>query len=137
MRLVVPLQGVVQGRGGLILGSLIPCALYYVLQFYLKRHRSKPPSSGPPSPSTSSSNIVDLPRTLSRTSLTSRGSFGPVRISARGSAVAKPGDSLYYVGLDRAKEDLYHRTDNPEGIIQLGLSESSVSIGFFSFIFCL
>ncbi|KAI6672212.1 hypothetical protein NL676_000118 [Syzygium grande] len=40
MRLIVPLQGIVQGRGGLILGSLIPCALFYFLQFHLKRHRS-------------------------------------------------------------------------------------------------
>ena len=61
MRLVVPLQGVVQGRGGLILGSLIPCALFYFLQFYLKRHRSpEPSSSDPPSPSTSSSNLAEL-----------------------------------------------------------------------------
>ncbi|XP_030532743.1 probable aminotransferase ACS12 isoform X2 [Rhodamnia argentea] len=39
MRLVVPLQGIVQGRGGLIIGSLIPCALIYFLRLHLKRHR--------------------------------------------------------------------------------------------------
>lgn len=42
-RLIVSLQGIVQGRGGLILGSVIPCAMFYFLQFYLKRRRSPPP----------------------------------------------------------------------------------------------
>ena len=44
MRIVVPLQGVVQGRGGLVLGSLIPCALFYFLQLYIKRNRPPPGS---------------------------------------------------------------------------------------------
>ncbi|KAK3220903.1 hypothetical protein Dsin_014873 [Dipteronia sinensis] len=133
MRLVVPLQGVVQGRGGLILGSLIPCALFYFLQFYLKRHRSPGPSSSdPPSPSTSSSNLAELPRTLSRSSLSStRGSFGPARVSSRANSVAKPTDSLYYIGLDKVKQDPYHRTDNPEGIIQLGLAENNLCLDLF------
>ncbi|KAL5744422.1 hypothetical protein ACOSQ2_027538 [Xanthoceras sorbifolium] len=128
MRLVVPLQGVVQGRGGLILGSLIPCALFYFLQFYMKRHRSPKPSSDPPSPSTSSSNLPELTRTSSRSSLSTRGSFGPARVSTRASSIAKQTDSLYYVGLDKVKEDPYHRTDNPDGIIQLGLSENSLCL---------
>ena len=36
--IIVPLQGVAQGRGGLVLGSLIPCALFYFLQLYIKRN---------------------------------------------------------------------------------------------------
>ncbi|CAI0404319.1 unnamed protein product, partial [Linum tenue] len=129
MRLVVPLQGVVQGRGGLILGSLIPCALFYFLQLYLKRHRSpKPPasSSNPPSPSSSSPNLGDLARTSSRSNLLGRGSIVPVRLSSRGMAIAKPNDSPYYVGLDKVAGDPFHRVDNPEGIIQLGLSENTL-----------
>nr|QEI21535.1 aminocyclopropane-1-carboxylic acid synthase [Litchi chinensis] len=128
MRLVVPLQGVVQGRGGLILGSLIPCALHYLLQFYLKRRRSQERSSDPPLPSTSSSNLAELPRSSSRASLSTRGSFGPARISSRASSVAKPSDSLYYVGLEKVKENPYHRSDNPDGIIQLGLSQSNLCL---------
>ncbi|XP_031258242.1 probable aminotransferase ACS12 isoform X1 [Pistacia vera] len=128
MRLIVPLQGVVQGRGGLILGSLIPCALFYFLQFYLKRHRSPNPSSDPPSPSTPSSNLADLPRTSSRSNLSSRGSFGPVRVSSRAGSLAKADDSTYYIGLNKVKEDPYHRTNNPNGIIQLGLSENTLCL---------
>ncbi|KAM2975700.1 hypothetical protein FF1_001831 [Malus domestica] len=126
MRLIVPLQGVVQGRGGLILGSLIPCALYYCLQLYLKRRRPSKPD--PPSPSQSSSNLAELPRTLSRSSLSTRGSMGRVRMSSRASCIAKPNDSPYYIGLDRASEDPYDRVDNPDGVIQLGLSENRLCL---------
>jgi aminotransferase len=128
MRLIVPLQGVVQGRGGLILGSLIPCALFYFFQLYLKRHRSPKPDSNPTSPSQSSSNLADLQRSSSRSNLSSRGSFGPVRVSSRASSIAKPNDSPYYIGLDKVSEDPYDRVHNPNGIIQLGLSENRVSI---------
>ncbi|KAF8008696.1 hypothetical protein BT93_K2376 [Corymbia citriodora subsp. variegata] len=38
MRLVVPLRGIAQGRGGLILGTLIPCALFCL-------HRLRRPSA--------------------------------------------------------------------------------------------
>ncbi|GMY17439.1 probable aminotransferase ACS12 [Fagus crenata] len=124
MRLIVPLQGVVQGRGGLILGSLIPCALFYFFQLYLKRHRSPKPDSNPTSPSQSSSNLADLQRSSSRSNLSSRGSFGPVRVSSRASSIAKPNDSPYYIGLDKVSEDPYDRVHNPNGIIQLGLSEN-------------
>ncbi|XP_010536518.1 PREDICTED: probable aminotransferase ACS12 [Tarenaya hassleriana] len=99
MRLVVPLQGVVQGRGGFLLGSLIPCSLFYFLQLYLKRRRAHPPSSRP-----------DL----------------SVRVSSRAGPVAKPSDSPYYIGLETAKKDPYDRTRNPDGIMQLGLSESTL-----------
>ena len=130
MRLVVPLQGVVQGRGGLILGSLIPCALYYFLQFYLKRRRSPPPPppSSPRSPSTSSANLADLPRSSSRLSLSTRGSIGRVHVSARAGSIAKPNTSPYYIGLDRVRGDPYDPVQNPGGIIQLGLAENRVRI---------
>ncbi|OMO97994.1 Aminotransferase, class I/classII [Corchorus olitorius] len=127
MRLIVPLQGVVQGRGGLIFGSLIPCALFYFLQLYLKRNRSSNSRSNPPSPSTSSSNLAEMTRTSSRSNLLSRGSIGPVRISARASPIAKPNESPYYIGWDKASEDPYDRMSNPDGIIQLGLSENRLS----------
>ena len=128
MRLVVPLQGVVQGRGGLLLGSLIPCALFYFLQLYLKRNRSpnSDSSSNSPSHSHSSSNLVDLNRSSSRSNLLTRGSVGRVRLSSRASSIAKPNNCPYYIGLDRVREDPYDRLDNPNGIIQLGLSENRV-----------
>ena len=134
MRLIVPLQGVVQGRGGLIWGSLIPCALFYFLQLYLKRRRPPPSSSNPPSPSQSSSNLTELQRSSSRSNLSSRGSIGRVRISSRASVAAKPNDSPYYIGRDKVKEDPYDRLSNPNGVIELGLAENKV-IMFFIIIF--
>lgn len=128
MRLIVPLQGVVQGRGGLILGSVIPGALYYFFQLYLKRCRSAKPNSNPPSPSSSSAQLADLSRSSSRSNLSSRGSVGPVRVSARANSIAKPNASPYYIGLERASEDPYDRFDNPDGIMQLGLSENRLSL---------
>ncbi|XP_050224581.1 probable aminotransferase ACS12 [Mercurialis annua] len=129
MRLIVPLQGVVQGRGGLILGSLIPCALFYFFQLYLKRHRSpNSPPSNPPSPSSSSPHLAEIPRTSSRSNLSTRGSFGPVRLSNRGMSVAKPNDSPYYIGLDKVLDNPYDRMCTPDGIIQLGLSENRLCL---------
>lgn len=139
MRLVVPLQGVVQGRGGLFLGSLIPCALFYFLQLYFKRNRSPnsdSSSSNPPSPSVSSSNLVDFQRSSSRSNLLARGSIGRVRLSSRATSIAKPNNSPYYIGLDRVLEDPYHRLDNPNGTIQLGLSENRVFFIFCFELFC-
>lgn len=124
MRLIVPLQGIVHGRGGIVLGSLIPCALFYFLQFYLKRHRSPP--SNPSSPSASSSNLADLPRSSSRSNLASRGSIGRAHVSSRASLIAKPDDSPYYIGIDRVRADPFHELDNPEGIIDLGIAENKV-----------
>ncbi|KAK4480586.1 hypothetical protein RD792_013664 [Penstemon davidsonii] len=127
MRLIVPLQGVVQGRGGIILGSIIPCALFYFLQFYLKRHRSLPPTN-PTLPSTSSGNLSELQRCSSRTNLLPRGSTVRVRVSARASSIAKPNDSPYYIGLDRVREDPYDEMSNPDGLsldmIEKWLSEN-------------
>ncbi|KAG6657051.1 hypothetical protein CIPAW_04G063700 [Carya illinoinensis] len=132
MRLIVPLQGVVQGRGGLILGSLIPCALFYFFQLYVKRHRSPKSGSNHISPSQSSSNLAELQRSSSRSNLSSRGSIGRVQVSSRVSSIAKPNDSPYYIGLDKVSEDAYDRFDNPDGVIQLGLSENRAMAGFMS-----
>lgn len=138
MRLIVPLQGVVQGRGGLIWGSLIPCALFYFLQLYLKRRRPPPPppppssSSNPPSPTQSSSNLAELQRSSSRSSLSTRGSISRARLSSRANPIAKPNESPYYIGLDKVKEDPYDRLGNPNGVIDLGLAENKVSF-FFEF----
>ncbi|KAK8521343.1 hypothetical protein V6N13_077452 [Hibiscus sabdariffa] len=124
MRLIVPLQSVVQGRGGLIFGSLIPRALFYFLQLYLKRHRSHNPQSSPRSPTLSSPKLAELTRTSSRSNMFSRGSNGQVRISSRAISIAKPNDSPYYIGLEKASEDPFDRFGNPDGVIQLGLSEN-------------
>ncbi|PKA60450.1 putative aminotransferase ACS12 [Apostasia shenzhenica] len=127
MRIIVPLQSIVQGRGGLILGSLIPCALFYFLQFHLKRNRSSPK---PPSPTDSSSNLPELagiPRSSSRTVLSSRGSVRPVPISSRATTIARSSDSAYYAGWKKCLEDPYHPVSNPQGIMQLGFAESQLS----------
>ncbi|KAG6536440.1 hypothetical protein ZIOFF_001496 [Zingiber officinale] len=129
MRLIVPLQAVAQGRGGLVLGSLIPCALFYFLQFYLRRHR--PSSSSSPPPSSSESNLSELTsmhRSFSRNLLSTRGSAGPSCISSRGAALARGDDNPYYVGLKRCAEDPYDASSNPDGFLQLGLAENRLSL---------
>ncbi|KAI4351880.1 hypothetical protein L6164_006186 [Bauhinia variegata] len=128
MKLIVPLQGVVQGRGGLLLGSLIPCALFYFLQLYLKRNRSSNSPSNPSSPAGSSSNLTELQRSSSRSNLSRTGSIGRVRVSNLASSLAKPNDSPYYIGLDKVSQDSYDRLNNPNGIIQLGLSENKLCL---------
>lgn len=138
MRVIVPLQGVVQGRGGLVLGSVIPCALFYFFQLYLKRNRSSPNPGPPsaedtspsPSPSSSSGQLTDVPmlhRSLSRSLLSPRGSSGPAYISTRANSIAKASDSPYYVGLRKVSEDRYDELRNPDGVIQLGLAENKLS----------
>ncbi|CAA6656261.1 unnamed protein product [Spirodela intermedia] len=114
MRIIVPLQGVVQGRGGLVLGSVIPCALFYFLQLYLKRNRSSP--SSPP------------PASLSRTLLSPRASSSPAQVSSRASSILRSGESAYYAGLRRSSEDPYDPVSNPDGFIQLGLAENKLSL---------
>ncbi|OAY78045.1 putative aminotransferase ACS12 [Ananas comosus] len=126
MRIVVPLQGVVQGRGGLVLGSLLPCALFYFLQLYLKRHRS--PKNDPSASASASASASIIPRTLSRGLLSPR---AQPPLSARAAALARPDDdddSLYYAGLRRCAADPYHPTRNPDGVIQLGLAENQLSL---------
>ncbi|KAE8683817.1 putative aminotransferase ACS10 [Hibiscus syriacus] len=139
MRVIVPLQGVVQGRGGLVLGSIIPCALFYFLQFYLKRNRkdtddqNNSNSSGQnPNPRSSSygklSELPGLTRSLSRGLPSPRSLRGPVFVSGRVRGIVKDSDSPYYVGLRRAKEDPYDELSNPNGVIQLGLAENKLSL---------
>lgn len=144
MRVIVPLQGVVQGRGGLFWGSVIPCALFYFLQLYFKnrRHRSppppppshhSPPSSPDPEPPTTSSSdkhhhVSVLPRSLSRILLSPRGATASAYVSGRASSITRmTADSPYCVGLRKAAEDPYHEIDNPHGVIQLGLAHNTVS----------
>lgn len=122
MRVIVPLQGVVQGRGGLVLGSFIPCALFYFLQLYLKRNRSQPP---PPAETPVQVPEVahELVRIHSRSVLSPRTAL----VSSRANSIAKQADSPYYVGLRRESEDLFDDSSNPDGVIQLGLAENTVS----------
>lgn len=134
MRVIVPLQGVVQGRGGLLLGSFIPCALYYFLQLYLKRPRSHSNLSPSPEGSSSSSEfgqlseVSTLLRSLSRTHLSPR--CGPAYVSGRANSIVKGDDSPYYIGLKKVSEDPYDELGNPGGVIQLGLSENKVRLCF-------
>ncbi|XP_010533739.1 PREDICTED: probable aminotransferase ACS10 [Tarenaya hassleriana] len=144
MRVIVPLQGVVQNRGGLFLGSVIPCALFYFLQLYLKRNRrnetdrgpsdqnsGSSPGSGSPGPTRSQSagqltELTGLPRSLSRALLSPRNSSGPVSVSGRANSVLKGGDSPYYVGMKRVEEDPYDESGNPDGVIELGLAQNKL-----------
>lgn len=126
MRIIVPLQGVVQGRGGLFFGSVIPCALFYFLQLYLRRNRpdttgdddSPSPEVIPPAPL--------LERSQSRSLLSPRGPSGPAHLSSR--AVKSVDTSPYFVGLTRAAEDPFDQLGNPDGVIQLGLPENHVGL---------
>lgn len=113
MRVIVPLQGVVQGRGGVVLGSVIPCALFYFLQLYLKRHRSEraPREEVPPPPRRPS-----------------RSSRKPVLVSSRAVHVIDDENSPYYRGWQAYKENPYDAEHNPDGIIQMGLAENQVGI---------
>ncbi|KAK6947677.1 Aminotransferase, class I/classII [Dillenia turbinata] len=128
MRVIVPLQGVVQGRGGLILGSIIPCALFYFLQLYLKRNRSKSPSTPPSSSAGNLAEVSVLHRSASRSFLSPRGSTGPAYVSSRANLIFKCGDSPYYVGLNKVNEDSYDEFANPGGVIQLGLAENKLTL---------
>lgn len=130
MRIIVPLQGVVQGRGGLFLGSVIPCALFYFLQFYLRRNRSKPePDDNNINNNNTNNNneevVLGLERTYSRTHLSPRAPSGPAHLSAR---ACRTSETPYFVGLDRFAEDPYDELDNPDGVIQLGLVENKLCL---------
>ncbi|XP_074264873.1 putative aminotransferase ACS12 [Silene latifolia] len=133
MRIIVPLQGVVQGGGGLFFGSVIPCALFYFLQLYLKRNRSEPdPDPEPDSDGdrvrpVSSEVLVGLERSYSRTHLFSpRGSgSGPAHLSGR---VGKVVETPYFVGLGRVVEDPFDEVENPDGVIQLGLASNQLCL---------
>lgn len=127
MRIVVPLQGVVQGRGGLVLGSLIPCALFYFFQLYIKRNRPAPAPGSPPPAAASSASASPIHRSHSRGLLTPRAALPS--LSARGAVVrAGDEDSLYYAGLRRSAADPYHPASNPGGVVNLGLAENHLSL---------
>ncbi|XP_061348247.1 1-aminocyclopropane-1-carboxylate synthase 6-like [Gastrolobium bilobum] len=131
MRLIVPLQGVVQGRGGLFFGSVIPCALFYILQFYFKtrhRHQHPPPPFSPPDEAAAAANdklpeLSVLPRSLSRAHLSPTGS---AYVSSRANSLTV--DSLYDNGLLKAAENPYHEIHNPDGVIQLGSGENKLCV---------
>ncbi|KAK8946191.1 putative aminotransferase ACS12 [Platanthera guangdongensis] len=127
MRLVVPLQGVVQGRGGLVLGSVIPCALFYFFQLYLRR--KKPSSSPPTSPFPSSGDLPSLsviPRTTSRSFFSPRSGSLPAPVSSHTAAANKSDACPLSAGHRRFVDDPYHPTSNPDGVIQLGLGNNQL-----------
>ncbi|KAL9438681.1 hypothetical protein AB3S75_024367 [Citrus x aurantiifolia] len=145
MRVIVPLQGVVQGRGGLFLGSVIPCALFYFLQLYLKRFRNDPgdpndPSSSSPTQNTASSapsrssssgQLTEhhgLPRSLSRSLLSQRNVGGPACVSGRVISILKAGETPCDVGSKQVEDDPYDEVGNPGGVIQLGLAQNKLSL---------
>lgn len=113
MRIIVPLQGVVQGRGGFVLGSVIPCALFYFLQLYLKRHRSEraPREELPPPPRRPSKSPPK-----------------PVLASSRALHVIEEENSPYYRGWQAYKENPYDAESNPDGVIQMGLADNQLSL---------
>ncbi|KAL7188731.1 hypothetical protein ACSBR1_038569 [Camellia fascicularis] len=102
MRLIVPLQGIVQGRGGLVLGSIIPCTLFYFFKLYLKRNRPGPPTLLPPVPELS----PRLHRVQSRI-----GSNGPAHISSRANSISEQSNT-HYIGLEKVEEDPYDESTN-------------------------
>ncbi|EEF51032.1 acc synthase, putative [Ricinus communis] len=143
MRIIVPLQGVVQGRGGLFLGSVIPCALFYFLQLYLKRFRTddeQPDSSSDdpnshtqtaPSLSGSEGQLMELSgfhRSSSRNHISPRSPSRPPYISSRANGIVKSGDWVYSVGLRKVVEDPYDEFGNPNGVIQVGLAENKLNL---------
>lgn len=141
MRIIVPLQGVVQGRGGVFWGSVIPCALFYFLQLYIRQRRPSSPEGGddesgeiaPPSD-------VSLSRASSHSDVHIANSENSVSylqlrsprhtpfVARRAIAVAGTGDSPYYIGWSEYYKNPYHAESNPHGIIQLGLAENCLSL---------
>ncbi|XP_051129162.1 probable aminotransferase ACS12 [Andrographis paniculata] len=128
MRVIVPLQGVVQGRGGLVLGSVIPCALLYFIQLYF-RSRGGGGGDGreksPPAAEAEQSSPA-LQRVHSRTLLFSRGHAPPPHVSSRAAAIAQNCNGPYYAGLERAHDDPYDDVANPDGVIHLALSHNTL-----------
>ncbi|KAF3620565.1 putative LRR receptor-like serine/threonine-protein kinase-like [Capsicum annuum] len=97
MRVIVPLQGVVQGRGGLFLGSVIPCPLFYFWKLYVKCNRpSSSTNSGDNNDESNASEMTHLlevssgsglHRVYSRILLSSKGSTRQCQVSARANAI--------------------------------------------------
>ncbi|XP_071707613.1 1-aminocyclopropane-1-carboxylate synthase 6-like [Rutidosis leptorrhynchoides] len=134
MRVIVPLQGLVQGGGGgLVLGSIIPCALFYFFQLYLKS-KSSSDSDDPPPPSPSPEiSPIPLPPSggLQRVQSVRSSIWSPrghAQVSSRGNSVIKQLDSPYDVGLMKADENPYHQFTNLSGVIQLGLDENKLTL---------
>ncbi|PKU73118.1 probable aminotransferase ACS12 [Dendrobium catenatum] len=129
MRIIVPLQGIVQGRGGLVLGSVIPCALFYLFQLYLRRKRPSSPPSPPPSPSSGELHALPvIPRTHSRNLISPRAGSVPAPLSTRAAVVNKSDACRLAAGHQRYLNDPYHPILNPDGVIQLGLVENQLSL---------
>eukprot|EP00252_Welwitschia_mirabilis_P004948 TRINITY_DN15297_c0_g1_i1.p1 TRINITY_DN15297_c0_g1~~TRINITY_DN15297_c0_g1_i1.p1 ORF type:complete len:541 (+),score=112.52 TRINITY_DN15297_c0_g1_i1:445-2067(+) len=132
MRVIVPLQGVVQGRSGFVVGSVIPCALFYFLQLYLKRRRRRSSSSSSlaqneENAATSSSPAVPFPSHSVRRR-PSRIPPAPPFVSPRALNVADGDNSPYYRGWKAYQENPYHASSNRDGIIQMGLADNQLSL---------
>ncbi|XP_057449903.1 1-aminocyclopropane-1-carboxylate synthase 6-like [Lotus japonicus] len=118
MRVIVPLQGVVQGTGGLFWGSVIPCALFYFLQLYFRnRHQPHPPSP-PLLPN------QEVSAALHRSLSSPRTATASAHVSTRANSLSV--DSPYYVGLHKVADNPYHQVHNPTGVIQLGLPHNTL-----------
>ncbi|XP_050226664.1 probable aminotransferase ACS10 [Mercurialis annua] len=145
MRIIVPLQGLVQGRGGVFLGSVIPCALLCFLQLYFRWYRNdeeqsdssssddqnSPAEMTTPSRSESDGHLTELSglrRSLSRTLISPRSPSRPACVSGRANGIVKSGESVYYAGVRKAVEDPYHESGNPNGVIQVGLAENKLNL---------
>ncbi|KAL2348105.1 hypothetical protein Fmac_002105 [Flemingia macrophylla] len=126
MRVIVPLQGVVQGTGGLFWGSVIPCALFYFLQLLFKTKSNKTRRHHPPSPSPSPSpsnhnHHSTLHRSLSPTP---RHATASAYVSPRANSITTATSPYYFAFSD----DPYHQTLNPQGVIQLSLYQNTLSL---------
>lgn len=117
-----------------MLGSVVPCALFYFLQLYLKRNRH-PSSPSDPSASSSSDKLQELsasiPQTLSRSLLLQKSPSGPAPVSSRASNVINKvagGDSVSIVGYKKWVNDPYHECQNLDGVMQLSLAENHVGL---------
>lgn len=156
MRIIVPLQGVVQGRGGVFWGSIIPCALFYFLQLYIRQRRPSTSGDGDSDGDGENSDNAAASRSnrnLSRASSSGDGDGGhgdgrnsenapasrppnflirsprrPPFVSARAIAVSESGDSPYYIGWREYGRNPFHAEENPDGIIQLGLAENQLCL---------
>ncbi|KAJ8767601.1 hypothetical protein K2173_018159 [Erythroxylum novogranatense] len=130
MRIIVPLQGVVQGSGGLFLGSVIPCALFYFLQLYFRRNRNSDPndSDDGSSQNETTPELTGLPRTPSRNLLPPRSPRGPAYLSGRVNAIVKSGESTEDARLRKVLEDHYDASLNPNGVMQLGMAENKLTL---------
>ncbi|KAL6004750.1 hypothetical protein ACLOJK_005306 [Asimina triloba] len=106
MRLIVPLQGLAQGKRGLILGFAIPCALLLFLRPFLKRNRSSSPA-GQSQESSSTAATSSSSKSINAS------------ISSRASSLLSSTEFPYNTG------------ETTTGIIQRGLVENQLSVDLF------